>query len=127
MLPLVLFSLAAILASRAGVETYAGNPATRLDLGAVPSAPAWTAPCRTRPPRKERKLLAGCARVKGRVVWVGRHKDDPHVIVMARFGLVVAKLDLGQDEPGFGQAITMVGPLVRARGGLREVDVVTIE
>jgi hypothetical protein len=102
-----------------GVETYAGARA---------SAPAWTAPCWTRAARRDRKLLAPCARLRGRVLWVRREgigaRSKAEMIVAGHLGLVVSKMAPYTDRrvPAVGHYVTIVGPLVRSRAGLREVQ-----
>ena len=91
------------------------------------AAPRWTAPCSRDSPRPDRTLLAGCSRVRGRVLVV-RHKGigqgrvETHLAVLAHFELILVKLKLGTPAPKTGEMITAVGPLVRARIGLREVQ-----
>jgi hypothetical protein len=60
------------------------------------------------------------------VVWVGRQRHDPHIVVIARFSLIAGKLYPKLRTPRLGHTITMVGPLVRTSDGLREVDIVAL-
>lgn len=89
---------------------------------------AWTAPCLAGPPRTDRELLARCARVKGRVLWVTRKGGLPnlevHILLTVDFGLVIVKLTNPEPAavPGVASRLTAVGPMVRSRNGLREVQ-----
>lgn len=93
-----------------------------LDNRAEPAG-SWGATCRGRTPRHDRPLLSRCARVSGRVAAI-RHDDDDdvHLIVLARLHVFVVKLEQSSAVPRWGSTITAIGPLVRARGGLREVQ-----
>lgn len=95
-----------------------------LEPGAGPP-PRWAAVCRDRLPRQDRQTLHRCARVSGRVVAV-RHSCPParesHLLVVARLHLFVVKLRPAARAPGIGATTTVVGPLVRARNGPREVE-----
>lgn len=114
---LVALVLAAALPG--GIESYTG-PRT--------GAPTWTAPCWTAQPREDRKLLARCAKLRGRVLWVRRQGLGPRskaeMVLSSHFGLVLSKMVgyTSRKVPGIGQYVTIVGPLVRSRTGLREVQ-----
>jgi hypothetical protein len=78
------------------------------------AAPAWADPCFERSPRPERTLLHRCARVRGRVLHVQRRSNDElHLAIVARWQLLIVKLELGADPPSVGSMATFVGPLVR--------------
>lgn len=102
-----------------GIERYEGQAA---------GSPSWTAACRIQAPRSDRQLLARCAKVRGRVLWVRREGLGPaskaHVVLASRFGLVLAKMTpyAGRHVPAIGHFVTIVGPLVRSRSGLTEVQ-----
>ena len=88
------------------------------------SAPAWARPCVGRSARADRPRVAFCARVAGRVVAI-RHGPSPgetHLALVSRLHLFVVLLPDGARPPGTGTLVTAVGPLVRARNGLREVQ-----
>ena len=115
----VLVAALLLVLAPGGTDRYAG---------ATSDAPAWTAPCRERAPRTDRVLLARCAKVTGRVVWVRREGLGPaskaHVVLASGFGLVLAKMTpyTGRHVPAIGNYVTIVGPLVRSRSGLTEVQ-----
>ena len=117
-LVLVLVLVLAVTAP-GGVERYDG---------AQSSAPAWTAACWKERPRNDRRLLARCARVRGRVLWVRRQgrgvESKAEMMLSSHFGLVLAKMSpyLGRRIPGIGQYVRIVGPLVKSRAGLKEVQ-----
>jgi hypothetical protein len=102
-----------------GVQSYTGSKA---------GAPSWAKPCWTAQPRQDRRLLARCARLRGRVLWVRRQGIGPEskaeMVLAAHFGVVLAKMKPYTDRhvPGIGQYVTIVGPLVRSKTGLREVQ-----
>jgi hypothetical protein len=93
----------------------------RIDPGDAAHA-AWSRPCDGRAARPDRTLLARCARVHGRVLWVRRRPGEVHLALIARLHLFVVKLAPGMPSPGVGSGLTATGPLVRARNGLREVQ-----
>jgi hypothetical protein len=84
---------------------------------------AWTGPCIGRDGRQDRRQLAFCARVEGRVVADshGPSAGEVHVAVLGDFHLVLVKLPAGRRTPSWGSDIVAVGPLVRGRDGLLEV------
>jgi hypothetical protein len=125
--PLVLVVGGALfLGTQGAVDTFgSGYPPT---AGRPASAPDWTGPCWRRPPRSDRRLLERCARVQGRVVWV--QSDGPrdvHLAVLARWRVITVRVPAWADAPGALDGVTAVGPLVRDRTGLEEVDAVAIE
>ena len=83
---------------------------------------AWTRTCDGRPARPDRVRLAQCARVHGRVLWVRRGAGEVHLALVARLHLFVIKLRPGGVAPHIGSTLTAIGPLVRARNGMREVQ-----
>jgi hypothetical protein len=86
-------------------------------------APAWTRPCVGAPARDDRPLLALCARVDGHVIAIQHDKPgETHLAVLSEFHVMVVKLPPGGRSPGWGSRITAVGPMVRARNGLREIQ-----
>lgn len=113
-----------LLASSGAVETF--DAGWRRPPSASRVAPTWYLPCARRAPRSDRELLAACARVRGRVLAV-RHEGaerETHLAVLAEFQLLLVKLGAGRRAPDLGETIVAVGPLVRARNGLREVDAI---
>jgi hypothetical protein len=93
------------------------------------AAPAWARPCVGRPARADRPRVAFCARVAGRVVAVrhGPNAGETHLALVSRLHLFVVLLPDGARAPGPGSRLTAVGPLVRARNGLREVQAFTVD
>jgi hypothetical protein len=86
-------------------------------------APGWAKPCLERAPRQDRPLLHFCARVRGRVLHVGRsYTNELHLGVVARWRVLVVKLPSDADPPSVGSMATFVGPLVRVRWGFEEVQ-----
>jgi hypothetical protein len=83
--------------------------------------PGWSRACLGRAPRDDRALIHRCSRVEGRVLYVRREPGDAHVAVIARLRLFVVKL-APESVPPLGSTIAVVGPLVRAANGLREVQ-----
>jgi hypothetical protein len=116
-----------IFGSRGAIDTAGDDP----NAAALPAMPAWAQSCRSREPRHDRELLRTCARVSGRVLAVKRELSrtgppDVHVALIARFHLFVVKLDAHHRRPRLGSTVTVIGPLVRARNGLREVDALQV-
>jgi hypothetical protein len=111
----------------AGLAVAAPGGVDRYD-GARAGAPAWSKPCWSEDPRRDRALLSRCARVSGRVLWVRKQgrgsRSKAEMVLAARFGLVVSKLSPyeGRDVPAIGEYVHIVGPLVKSRTGLREVQ-----
>lgn len=85
-------------------------------------APRWARPCFGRPPRRDRPLLHFCARVTGRILHVRHtHPDVTHVAILAHFRIVIVRVE-SPHVAGLGSTITAVGPMVRAKYGLQEVQ-----
>ena len=112
------------LVAPGSLQSYSGSRA---------SAPGWTAPCWTARPRTDRVLLARCARLTGRVLWVRRQGYGPYskaeLLLGSHFGVVLAKVApyTRDNVPGVGRYVTIVGPLVKSRMGLREVQLFAVE
>jgi hypothetical protein len=86
--------------------------------------PSWEHWCTSGTPRKERKRLAFCARVEGRVIssTYGPKPGEAHVAVISDFHIVVVRLPERAATPKRGARIVAIGPLFRARDGQREVQ-----
>lgn len=87
--------------------------------------PAWSTACFTRAPREDRLLLARCVRLSGRVLWAQRSSfTEAHLLVSAGLRPVLVKIDHARPHgvPAIGHRIVAVGPLLRSRSGLREVE-----
>jgi hypothetical protein len=115
----ILAIAAAAAIALAGAVALQGS--VRIDPGGAPHA-AWSRLCDGRAARPDRVLLARCARVHGRVLWVRRRPREVHLALIARLHVFVVKLAPGMPSPGVGAALTATGPLVRARNGFREVQ-----
>lgn len=120
----LLLVLVVVLVAPGSLQSYSG---------ARPSAPAWATPCWKAPPRTDRLLLARCARLTGRVLWVRRQgygaESKAELLLGSHFGAVLAKIApyTRDNVPGVGRYVTIVGPLVKSRMGLREVQLFALE
>ena len=121
----VVIAAAAAVASLGGLTVY-DPPAAGAGRGAP--GPSWARPCYGRPARPDRSLLHFCARARGTVVFVRRQRrqecTEVHFLLVARFRLLIVKLAVGRtvESPRLGSRVTVVGPLLRARYGLREIQ-----
>jgi hypothetical protein len=88
------------------------------------AAPSWVRWCTRGDPRQDRRRLAFCARVAGRVLasTVGPAPGEAHVALIGDFHLVVVRLPDGAARPSRGAYVVAIGPLFRARDGQREVQ-----
>ena len=90
--------------------------------------PGWAQPCRDHKPRRDRTLLADCARSTGFVAWVREKGDGPgrevHFALVGRFGAILVKLGDPYElaTPRIASHVTVVGSLVRASNGMREIQ-----
>jgi hypothetical protein len=86
--------------------------------------PGWEYWCTKGIPRKERRRLAFCARVEGRVLSStrGPNPNEAHIAVISDFHVVVVRLPDWEAPPSRGTNVVAIGPLVRARDGQREVQ-----
>jgi hypothetical protein len=110
---LVLLVALFVLAAQGSRTTY--------DRGDRP-APSWTRPCFRRAARPDRPLLHFCARVSGRILHVRHtHPDVTHVAILAHFRVVIVRVER-PEVPGLGSTITAVGPMLRVKYGLQEVQ-----
>jgi len=113
----------AVLASQGRIDMYDGG-AWATDASSP--SPAWARTCFRHDPRPDRKLLDFCSRVQGHVLLVHRkgqeYGREIHAALIARFHLFVVKLTRPSVIVRPGATITVVGPVVRARNGLREIQ-----
>lgn len=122
-----LFLGAAATVVALGIAATAPGGVDRYD-GAKKNAPAWAKACWQEKPRQDRELLSRCARVSGRVLWVRRQGFDQsskaEMVIASGFGLVMSKMTpyVGRDVPAVGHYVHIVGPLVKSKTGLREVQ-----
>jgi|HubBroStandDraft_6_1064221.scaffolds.fasta_scaffold212305_3 hypothetical protein len=86
--------------------------------------PSWVRWCTSGQAREDRKRLAFCARVEGRVLAAthGPGLGETHVAVLGDFHLVVVRLPDWAATPARGTRVLAIGPLFRARDGQREVQ-----
>ena len=125
---LVLGSVGAVVATLAAFATAFTRFETYSGAGKMPgTAPAWSAPCFQHKPRRDRQLLARCARATGVVSYV-RHKvstdaQEVHFALVGRFGALIVKLGDPSllKTPAVGSRVTVVGALVRASNDMREI------
>ena len=110
--------LGVIVAATTSFESYKGTDVR----------PRWAEPCRNDTPRHDRTLLADCARATGFVAWVRTEGAGPsrdvHFALVGRFGVIIVKLGDPNElrVPHISSHVTVVGPLVRARNGMREIQ-----
>jgi hypothetical protein len=86
--------------------------------------PGWVRWCTRGKAREDRRRLAFCARVEGRVL-ASTHGPTPgetHLAVLGDFHIVLVRLPDYAATPGAGARIVAIGPLFRARDGQREVQ-----
>jgi hypothetical protein len=88
------------------------------------AAPSWMRWCTRGKAREDRKRLAFCARVEGRVLdsTHGPAPGEAHLAVVGDFHIVLVRLPDYVATPGTGTRIVAIGPLFRARDGQREVQ-----
>ena len=110
--------LGAVAATTTSFESYSGSGAR----------PDWAEPCRDDEPRRDRELLADCARSTGYVAWVREQRrsagSEVHFALVGRFGVVIVKL--GHPDriatPRLASHVAVIGALVRASNGMREIQ-----
>jgi hypothetical protein len=108
------------LAAAAAAALLLGGAAVAVQGSVALSQPARA--CAKVTPRPDRELIDRCARVEGIVLHVRRESAETHLAVVARLHLFVVKLDDGAHPPSTGSRWSAVGPLVRARNGMRELQ-----
>jgi hypothetical protein len=91
---------------------------------AAPALPSWERWCTRGEAREDRRRLAFCARVQGRVLAAthGPAPGEAHLAVIGDFHLVIVRLPDWVATPARGARVTAIGPLFRARDGQREVQ-----
>jgi hypothetical protein len=123
-----LLLLAVLLACEQGSLTViAARPTTARQAAAADAAaalPSWERWCTRGEPREDRRRLAFCARVEGRVLGTthGPAPGEAHLAVLGDFHLVIVRLPDWVATPARGTRVTAIGPLFRARDGQREVQ-----
>jgi hypothetical protein len=116
----IALATAALLVVGGVIFTGLGSRQT-IDLSARESRTAGPgAVCLSRKPRRDRKLLERCVRIRGRLLHVWREYDrrkqldDVHLLISSRFRLYVVKVYPPFPRRfRFGRALTAVGPLVQ--------------
>jgi hypothetical protein len=95
----------------------------------VAAAPRWERWCTRGKPRQDRRRLAFCARVDGRVLasTVGPLPGERHLALISDFQIVIVRLPEYAPRPARGTQVVAIGPLFRARDGQREVQAFRIE
>jgi hypothetical protein len=114
----ILLLLLALACAQGSLTILAHPPAP------AAAAPGWVRWCTAGVARRDRRRMAWCARVQGRVIDTthGPGPREAHVAVLADFHLVVVRLPEGAPTPGWGAQIVAVGPLFHARDNQREVQ-----
>jgi hypothetical protein len=117
---------ALLLACAQGSLTIVTRPPAAVRAAA---SPAWERWCTRGSAREDRRRLAFCARVEGRVLAAthGPAPGEAHVAVLADFHVVIVRLPDGATTPARGTPIAAIGPLFRARDGQREVQAFRFE
>jgi hypothetical protein len=117
-----------VLASAQGsLRIIASRPAS--GRSAANGSPSWEPWCTKGQPREDRKRLAFCARVAGRVLAVthGPAPGEAHAAVISDFHLLIVRLPDYAPTPARGARLIAIGPLFRARDGQREVQAFHLE
>jgi hypothetical protein len=122
-LALLVALIGVVTASTTSLETYSGSGVR----------PGWAEPCRDDEPRHDRELLADCARGTGFVAWVREEgtgeSHKVHFALVGRFGTILVKL--GDPDaiatPRIASHVIVVGALVRASNGMREIQAWRLE
>lgn len=111
-----------LLAAQGSVAVLAHQPVTG-------PAASWTTQCRGGQARQDRRRIAYCARVEGRVVASthGPSADESHIAVISNFHVTLVLVPNGAPTPSWGSHVVAVGPLVRSRSGQREVEAYSLE
>jgi hypothetical protein len=110
-----------LVCAQGSLKIIAQQPTASAQHATLPSWEHW---CTKGEPRKDRRRLAFCARVEGRVLSSthGPNPDETHVAVISHFHVIVVRLPNWEATPSRGAEIVAIGPLFRARDGQREVQ-----
>jgi hypothetical protein len=116
-----------LICSQGSLTILTHKPASNSQDAAAP--PSWEPWCTRGTPREERKRLAFCARVEGRVISSthGPGAEEAHIAVISDFHIVVVRLPDWEATPKTGAKIVAIGPLFRARDGQREIQAFRFE
>jgi hypothetical protein len=105
-------------------------------IGERPSAstqrvaqPKWVNWCTKGVARQDRRRIAFCARVSGRVIGSthGPNPQEAHIGVLSDFHFTIVLLPEGTPTPTMGAHVVAIGPLFRARDGQRELQAFRIQ
>lgn len=115
-LALLLFCGILVGAAQGSIQVITARPAV--------SSTSWERWCTAGQVREDRRRLAFCARVDGLVLTSsqGPALGEAHVAVVGGFHLTIVRLPDRSHIPSAGTRLVVVGPLVRARNGQREVQ-----
>ena len=93
------------------------------------ASPPWVRWCMRGAPREDRRRLAFCARVDGRVIssTTGPDPGEAHLALLSHFHIVLVLLANWTPRPARGARVVAIGPLFRARDGQREVQAFKFE
>ena len=88
------------------------------------SSSSWERWCTRGQVREDRRRLAFCARIDGLVLSSSRGPavGEAHVAIVGDFHLTIVRLPDRAPIPSAGTRMVVVGPMVRARNGQREVQ-----
>ena len=113
-----------VIACAQGSLTVIASRPTTSTLRSDAQASSWVRWCTRGHPRQDRRRLAFCARVNGRVLAVthGPAAGEAHAAVISDFHIVIVRLPDDALAPSRGARILAIGPLFRARDGQREVQ-----
>lgn len=119
---------ALVLVSAQGSFTIIARPLAAGGRG-VAAPPSWARWCTRGVPRQDRRRLAFCARVDGRVLssTVGPAPGEAHLALLSDFHIVIVRLPDWTSRPGRGAHVLAIGPLFRARDGQLEVQAFRFE
>ena len=112
----------------AAVVYLAAQGSFQIVLTAPGTTPArgqgWTRWCSDGQVRTDRRQIGYCSRVTG-IVLASTHgpaAGESHLAIVGDFHLFIVRMPDRASDPGPGTHIEVVGPLVRARDGEREVQ-----
>ena len=115
----LLLAAVVAMAAQGSVQVVVAPPGD--DAGVLP---AWTRWCGDGQVRADRRRIAYCARVTGMVLTSthGPAPGESHIAVVGGFHLFVVRMPEHTVDPGVGSRVQVIGPLLRARDGEREVQ-----
>jgi hypothetical protein len=122
--PAALLLCGGVLGCAQGSLTIIAHSPAAADARRVAALPSWAHWCTRGEPRRDRRRLAFCARVEGRAIASthGPGRGESHVALLGYYQVVLVRLPDGAKTPANGSRVVAIGPLFRARDGLREVQ-----